>query len=263
MLTVRGLIVLTAFFISLSPLVAAVSSNTKINSFNKAKRHMAEVYKGAEQTFYCGCKYTGKQVDHKSCAYKPRNPKNKRAHRVEWEHVVPAWDFGRAFPEWRNGHPSCVDSKGKKFKGRNCARKVSQTFRLMESDLYNLVPAIGEVNSDRSNKPAMKILNKVKLNDYGACKTLISQDGVEPRDEMKGFVARTYKYMNAAYPGKGIISRKNQKLFDAWDASYPPGKDEIERAKRIEAIQGNQNTFVIKDLSAKNAAQPAAKVTRK
>ena len=37
----------------------------------------------------------------------------------------------------------------------------------------------------------MKILNKVKLNDYGACKTLISQDGVEPRDEMKGFVART------------------------------------------------------------------------
>ena len=69
--------------------------------------------------------------------------------------------------------------------------------------------------------------------------------------------------MNAAYPGKGIISRKNQKLFDAWDASYPPGKDEIERAKRIEAIQGNQNTFVIKDLSAKNTAQPAAKVTRK
>lgn len=263
MQTVRRFLILTASLFSVSPVLGAVSGNSKITSFNKAKKNMVQVYKGAEQTFYCGCRYTGKQVDHKSCSYKPRNPKNKRAHRVEWEHVVPAWDFGRAFPEWRDGHSSCVDSKGKKFKGRNCARKVSHAFRYMESDMYNLVPAIGEVNSDRSNKPAMKILNKVKLNDYGACQTLISKDGVEPRDEMKGFVARTYKYMNAAYPGKGIISRKNQKLFDAWDASYPPGKEEIERAARIEAIQGNVNPFVKKELKAQNSSPAAPQVTRK
>src|SRR6266436_9092627 len=58
--------------------------------------------------------------------------------RLAWEHVVPAEAFGQSFPEWREGHPACVDSKGKAFKGRNCARKMATQFRYMEADLYNL-----------------------------------------------------------------------------------------------------------------------------
>jgi len=64
---------------------------------------------------------------------------------------VPAHAFGQAFKEWRDGAPDCVDSKGRLFKGRNCARKMVKLFRFMEADLFNLQPAIGEVNGLRSH----------------------------------------------------------------------------------------------------------------
>jgi deoxyribonuclease-1 len=51
--------------------------------------------------------------------------------------------------------------------------------------------------------------------------------------------------MNQAYPGKGIISRSNQKLFEAWDKLDPVDEWERERARRIESIQGNQNPFIL------------------
>ena len=72
----------------------------------------------------------------------------KRAKRVEWEHVVPAENFGRFFSEWRDGSPECVDSKGRSFKGRKCAEKASREYRFMQADLYNLYPAIGAVNAN-------------------------------------------------------------------------------------------------------------------
>ena len=50
--------------------------------------------------------------------------------------------------------------------------------------------------------------------------------------------------MNWAYPGHGIISKKNQKLFDAWDKEDPVDDWECERSKRIEGIQRNENPFV-------------------
>jgi deoxyribonuclease-1 len=54
------------------------------------------------------------------------------------------------------------------------------------------------------------------------------------------------KYMDAVYPGHGIISNKNRKLFDAWDKQDEIDAWECQRAKRIENIQGNENPFVEK-----------------
>ncbi|NRA43860.1 MAG: endonuclease [Oligoflexales bacterium] len=194
-----------------------------------------------ETTFYCGCTFKDKLVNHQSCGFKPIQ-EDERSYRIEWEHVVPAYDFGRSFKAWREGHPNCISSKGKKYRGRRCARKVSPEFNLMESDLYNLVPAIGEVNNRRSNLP-MGVISGEGLS-FGNCKTRISADTVEPRDQVKGFIARTYQYMDHAYPGHGIISRKNKKLFEAWDRSYPPSPAELKRAKRIFIIQGNKNPIL-------------------
>ena len=50
--------------------------------------------------------------------------------------------------------------------------------------------------------------------------------------------------MDSVYPGRGIISKKNSKLFDAWNKSDPVDEWECERAKRIEEIQGNRNEIV-------------------
>ena len=51
--------------------------------------------------------------------------------------------------------------------------------------------------------------------------------------------------MDSVYPGRGIISKKNRKLFDTWNKSVPVDEWECERAKRIEKIQGNRNEIVI------------------
>ena len=50
--------------------------------------------------------------------------------------------------------------------------------------------------------------------------------------------------MDWAYPGHGVISRSNQKLFAAWAKEDPVDDWERERARRIEAIQGNRNPFI-------------------
>jgi len=62
---------------------------------------------------------------------------------------------------------------------------------------------------------------------------------------VRGDVARTYQYMDAAYPGHGIISGKNRKLFEAWAAQDPVDAWECERARLIAKIQGNENAIVI------------------
>ena len=51
-------------------------------------------------------------------------------------------------------------------------------------------------------------------------------------------------YMDWAYPGHGIISNKNRKLFEAWDKADAVDEWECERNRRIEEIQGNVNPFV-------------------
>ena len=50
--------------------------------------------------------------------------------------------------------------------------------------------------------------------------------------------------MVSVYPGRGIISKKNGRLFEAWNKSDPVDEWECERAKRIEKIQGNRNEIV-------------------
>jgi deoxyribonuclease I len=244
----RIIITLLAVFIGFS-LSAEPKGNTKILSFRAAKKILAKIYQNHRVTFYCGCEYKKKEVDHSSCGYKPKRPfyksgkKNKRAYRIEWEHVVPAHAFGQSFREWREGDPKCISKKGKRFKGRKCARKNRQ-FRLMEADLYNLVPAIGEVNGNRSNYSMADIPGEIR--EYGSCDVEIKGRKVEPRPKIRGDVARIYMYMDSVYPGRGVISRKNRKLFAAWDKADPVDAWECQRAKMIEKVQENENPFMNK-----------------
>ncbi len=223
----------------------AGEGNTSIKSFSKAKKILIkQIYRAHQTTFYCGCTYSqGKEITDIN-RYIPKNKRWRRAHRLEWEHVVPAHAFGQSFIEWREGDPECVDSKGKSFKGRNCARKVAIKFRYMESDMYNLVPAVGEINSLRSNYSFGIIPGEKR--EFGECDMEIENRKAEPPPHVRGDIARIYFYMDWAYPGHGIISKKNQRLFKAWDKEDPVDAWECERCKRIEQIQGNENPFVKK-----------------
>jgi deoxyribonuclease I len=218
-------------------LSAQERGNTRIQSFSKAKKILAKLYKPHRVTFYCGCDYKKKNVDHASCGYKPKRTHyksgkiNKRAYRIEWEHVVPAYVFAKSFPEYS----TCK---------RKCLKKKNKTFARMEADLYNLVPAIGEVNGNRSNYSMADIPGEVR--EYGSCDVEIKGRKVEPRPAVRGNIARTYLYMDWAYPDREIITDQERALFEKWAEADPVDKWECEREKLIENLQGNENPFVKK-----------------
>lgn len=242
-----GIIAITLVVFTLFSSEQIQKPNESIKSFSKAKNFLHRVIYGeaaTRKTFYCGCSYdSGKNVDFESCGYSHR--KNlKRARRIEWEHVVPAAAFGKNLPEWKNGHPECVDSKGKQFKGRNCASKMNRQFQLMQADMYNLVPAIGEVNADRSNFSFGDIPGEKRV--YGKCDFEIENQTAEPAENIRGNIARIYMYMDLAYPGFDIINEKNKELIEEWNISDPVDTDECLRNAEIEKIQGNQNLITRK-----------------
>lgn len=217
-------------------------------SFSKSKKLMEQVYYDNMFSFYCNCQYsyqiTDKSikavVDNKSCGYMPRK-NQKRGKYIEWEHVVPAWAFGNTRKCWRE--EICTDKYGNKYKGRKCCAKIDKVFKAMEADMYNLYPAVGELNADRKNYKYGIIPGEERK--YGACDFEVADKLVEPKEDIRGDIARTYFYMEKTY--NVPISDKQRILFEVWDKQDKIDEWEIIRAKRIEKIQGNRNTFVIKD----------------
>jgi deoxyribonuclease-1 len=232
-------------FFLLFSLLALAAGNESIPTFAEAKKHAVKIHAEHPFTIYCNCRYEGKKVDLESCGYEARK-KNARATRLEWEHVVPAEAFGNSFAEWREGSAKCVKRK-KTFKGRKCAEKNAE-FARMEADLYNLWPEIGELNGLRSNY-SMAALGGAGRNpasaSFGGCRSVLAGRKFEPSDAAKGIVARVYLYMEDAYPGRGIISEKNKKLFEAWDKMHAVTDWECKRARKIQAVQGNENKILL------------------
>ncbi|RXJ98268.1 deoxyribonuclease [Arcobacter sp. CECT 8989] len=214
-------------------------------SFSKSKKLLLKkVYHDNMVTFYCENPYEIKRVKGKEKTliiqdeqyYTPRNKYyksgkiNTRAQRVEWEHVMPAHNFGKHLPCWRDG-------------GRKACRK-DKTFKTMEADMHNLVPAIGEVNGDRSNYRYGA--NKPKANQYGNCQFEVDFrfKRAYPKEDIRGDIARTYFYMSDKYNVR--LSKQERKMMEAWNKQDPVSKWERIKNKRIEKLQGNRNEFIYK-----------------
>ncbi len=179
--------------------------------FSSAKKHLIKTLPTNAKSIYCGCdiKRKGKKLvpDATHCGYVPRNTftrsgnVNQRALRIEWEHIVPAWEFGHQLQCWQDG-------------GRKNCRKVSAKFRMMEADINNLAPAIGEINADRSNYRFGMLAQNA--NQYGRCEVKVNfkQRVIEPPVYARKRIADAYAYMQKTYGLK--ISNQQQKLFNAW-----------------------------------------------
>jgi len=213
--------------LSLTSLLIASSQ-----SFSKSKKELRKVYQGHQIAFYSGCKYNYKDkknmIDRNSCGYKPRNERtkkgntNQRARRIEWEHIMPAQNFGRHLPCWKEG-------------GRKHCRKVSKKFKTMEADMMNLVPAIGELNGDRSNYRYG--VYEPQIGQYGSVLFQIDFKAkrafIDP--QIRGDVARIYFYMNETY--NIPLSDQERKMMEVWDLHDPIDVWEIERMKRITRVK--------------------------
>ncbi|MCJ8321797.1 MAG: endonuclease [Colwellia sp.] len=230
-------ILLITSFISTTTLAA----NQEVQSFSKAKKLLEkQVYNNHRKTLYCGATFDAKKKVTPPPGF-TTTKYVKRAKKVEWEHVVPAENFGRTFSEWRDGHEQCVSSKGKAFKGRRCADKVNTEYRYMQADMFNLYPAIGAVNALRSNYN-FTMLPSAK-SDFGSCAMKIDNRKAEPPELARGRIARTYLYMEGAYK-RYSMSKPQRQLMNAWDKMYPVDAWECTRAKKITSLQKSVNNIV-------------------
>ncbi|MAZ47159.1 MAG: endonuclease I [Halobacteriovoraceae bacterium] len=207
-------------------------------TFSQAKTMLkGKIYQKKEKTFYCQCQFQAKSIDHKSCDVFSKKYKKRRG-RLEWEHIVPAHAFGQSFISWREHKKIC----GKKSKSpRKCARKKDQEFSEMEGNPYNLVPSVGSINALRSNYSFAQFIGGEELcNGF-----FLKERKVMPAKQIRGDISRIYFYMNKTYPGRGIISRKNQKLFEAWDKLDPVDKEECDRYASIKLNSGLENDILL------------------
>lgn len=112
----------------------------------------------------------------------------------------------------------------------------------MQADLYNLQPAIGEVNGLRSNYQIGEIDGEVR--EFGKCDIEIKNKKVEPASKIRGDIARTYLYMEQTYPQYVKFNQSIKKLIIKWDQDDPVDEWECKRANLISYIQGNTNKIL-------------------
>ena len=188
-------------------------------------------------TLYCGCQWRwrgesgGRVIYDDNCPAKIDHYGN-RADRTEHEHIVP---ISRAA-----GHRACWQDGGRS----HCAANDDQ-FALMYADMHNLTPAIGAINAQRSNHRYGDVDGHEA--DYGACTTAFDEHAkrLEPRDQAKGFIARTYFYMADRYAlADEILPPATEKLMMRWDRQYPVSDWERLRNQRIAKVMGHTNPYV-------------------
>ena len=219
--------------------VKTAKDEESINStqnFRIAKKRLVKIVSKLEnpQTLYCGCdiiiKKNGYLPDLESCGYKVRK-NEKRASRIEAEHMMPAHEFGGQRECWLTGKRS------------NCER-TDVKYQEMEGDLHNLYPAVGEVNGDRKNYKYAQSVNG--HSPYGKCQMVIDtkRQRVMIPDRAKGQVARAYLYMSERY--NIALSNDQKNLFNQWNNHFKPTKNECLYNELVAKEQGNDNPFVTK-----------------
>ena len=220
---------------------AQSAGNAYNESFDKAKKFLEQqVYFDHRVTIYCSASYDAKKNIDTPEGF-TTSKYIDRAKKVEWEHIVPAENFGRNFTEWTVGDPDVCTKSGKAYKGRECAEKANQEYRYMQADMHNLAPAIGAVNAARQNYNFVIFPAEVE-SDFGSCKFKVSNKLAEAPEASRGIIARTHLYMQSEYP-RFKMDDSQYLQMQVWNEVYPPNQWECTRAQRIAKIQGNANTI--------------------
>jgi len=168
-----------------------------------------KLYSSGGETLYCGKKFNG-NFD--------------RA--INIEHVMPM--------SWAIRKFKCTD--------RASCRKRFSEFNRLESDMHNLYPALKNINRLRGSYPFAIISGESR--QFGRCDFEISKSRrvVEPRESVRGNIARSILYMHHVYGIK--IRTKQGNLLKKWNLQDLPDNNEKRRNNRIEKIQGNRNPFI-------------------
>ena len=146
------------------------------------------------------------------------------------EHAYPADSIAET-------EPGCTD--------RTCS--VTRVQRAM-ADLQNLWPAFQRVNSSRSKLRYGEVAGESARRFTEFCPDFERPMGakavVEPRDDVKGDLARTLVYMHFVY-GLPLENAVNDKgLLLTWMQADPPDAEEMRRNALIDQLQGTPNPLL-------------------
>lgn len=118
------------------------------------------------------------------------------------------------------------------------------------ADIHHLRPSNPSANSSRGNKPYSEISNRenYKKSTNGLFYGYSDNTYFEPRDEVKGDVARIIFYLLVRYPesdGYRITSvASSMDMLLKWNAQDPVDALEKNRNQKAYEIQGNRNPFI-------------------
>jgi hypothetical protein len=88
------------------------------------------------------------------------------------------------------------------------------------------------------------MFKKTEIGPFNGCDIIIdsSEKTVEPRDEIKGLVARAHLYMAKTY--SITLEPGQDKIMQEWNQKYPPSEWEKEWNSKIFRVTGKNNSFI-------------------
>lgn len=204
-----------ATLLSLMALSASAVAQDVIQTYEEARNtyFWNGLYQGGGKTIYCGIPFTRE---------------NHGTLKLHVEHVYPA--------SWIASHFGC---KNREF----CPVDV---YHHAAADLHNLWPSAGKINMARNNLHFGTLTGesaRINTDDCQDFERIGSKTHgiVEPRDEVKGDIARTMFYMELAY---GLPLGRVRNTYLKWDKEDPVDAQELQRNKQIKRMQKRGNPFI-------------------
>ncbi|MCJ8344602.1 endonuclease [bacterium] len=192
----------------------------KTSGYKTSKQHLYDVVENHNnKVFVVYSKEAGFSKSGKGRFYevKDSNGDGNYEDFVNCEHIWPQSKFGKALP--------------------------------MRSDLHHLYPSYSYPNNRRSHYAFAYVKDPIYQTNAGS---KVGYEEFEPRDSVKGDVARAMLYFITRYYNRGIFAKTDRynffinrvDMFLKWNREDPPDAREILRNERIEQWQGNRNPFI-------------------
>lgn len=165
--------------------------------------------------------------------------------------IVPIETIGKFFPCWDEATKLGKDN-------RLYCRNVSEGFRKMESDMQNFAPLPPEYVRDKiidyANMPKglnFGSRNKCFLKSSSSFNVATGKTEriVYPPSGTKGYIARTFLYMEREYKKYGFkLSPEKRKMFMEWHRKFKPTGKEIAIRKQIANTASATSSIAIYEL---------------
>jgi endonuclease I len=204
---------------------------TTFSGYNKATRDtLWSLYDTGGVELYCRTRFSGSQAATGKI----------RGEKLSIEHAVPADRIAQGL-----GYAD-RDCK-EKLPGR--AAKPSCTFAI--SDMHNLWPAYGRVNSSRNKHRLSQLPGEGTTSPglRGICRDFEratdQETLIEPTARAQGDLARSLIYMSMVYDLPLDTAVDDPDLLLRWHTSDPPDAEERRREREIRTLQGTWNPLVL------------------